>query len=324
MLSKRFFLIALLMFGFASVASAQQPNVELLNTHTFSDGAMVMYPASWQVAPNGEDGIEQFVGQESVVEFYPAAAYDDYSLEQGDVRGYLGTFFEAWLLENDVVLDVDVNAIEDVLFEERSAAFYEYHIDDETALMIAVEFTNGKVGIVHALTLTEGERDIVLAMAETYNALFRELSRRDVALAREHTLEDGVIIEYPSHFYVDVSGNSYDLFESDDSTFVVYVPRPYSVYALEAGDIGGFLQAMFMETMSAEGLTFDVDRMEVGTMDGRLTALYDYTDAYGDEALMIVIQLADGRVGVINAWAVKGMLIERNMAISMAVSYNIR
>lgn len=325
MLSKRIFLIITLVMSIASVAYAQQLNVELPNTHTFSDGAVVSYPANWLVEPLEEAGVEQFTSQESVVEFYLAVAYEDYELEQGDIAGYLAALFEEIMAESELELDADV--IELTMLDDRNAALYDYiNVEGEEALMLVIEFSNGKVGAIHALTLDNEltEREVVLAMAETYNAVLREFSRRDVALARQHTLEEDVIIDYPSHFDVDTSGASYDLFESDDSSFVVYVPRPYSVYELEAGDVGGFLEQLFIETMSSDGLTIDTDSIEVGTMDGRLTALYDYIDSYGDEALMIVIQLSDGRVGAINAWSYKGQLIERNMAISMAVSYDVR
>ena len=342
-------MIVIALLSLVPAVSAQKDDVDLPNTHTFEDGATVQYPADWEVDATIGETFDQFTSDDSLVGFYLATGYDFYGIPEGDIAAYLEAFF------NDVMSGDGLTAAADEIvvttLDNRAAALYDY-IDSygDEAMMVVIEFSDGTVAAINAWTwggeLTE--RNEVIAMAATYNkgdgtttppatsggdkteregnttASENAIEVPDVDLVNTHTLDDGASIGYPANFEVDATiGETFDQFTSDDSLFGVYLATDYDFYSLEAGDIGGYLEAFFNDVMSGDGLTAAADEIIVGTLNNRPAALYDYIDSYGDEAMMVVIEFSDGTAAGINAWTWGGELTERDVAIAMAASYDV-
>ncbi|RMG72133.1 MAG: hypothetical protein D6711_13595, partial [Chloroflexi bacterium] len=82
-------LLIIALLGVVPIVSAQKDDIDLPNTHTFSDGATVQYPAHFEVDAEIGETFDQFTSDESLFGFYLATDYDFYDVPQGDVAGYL-------------------------------------------------------------------------------------------------------------------------------------------------------------------------------------------------------------------------------------------
>jgi hypothetical protein len=137
--------------------------------------------------------------------------------------------------------------------------------------------------------------------------------------------EDSVVVQYPTGWEVTTLDDGRQRLTSQDS-IVDFFPPDLLVERYDIDPDEGFIDLLlqfFPNWDYTEGVAFDADAVTRVTLDGREAATYDFTDAFGDEALLVAVTFRDGRRGVVVGLTFGGALTERETILEIAATFDL-
>lgn len=139
-----------------------------------------------------------------------------------------------------------------------------------------------------------------------------------------YTFPSGAFATYPAGWEVQTLSDGRDIIVSEDSIVALFDPdlaasfRPGS----QSGDLVDGLGVFFPGWDYTEGQPFDAALVQVTTLGGRDAAIFDFTDSFGDEAVLIALRFFDGRTGYVSGTTFGGDLTERGEIIQVAATFD--
>ncbi|MBZ0319572.1 MAG: hypothetical protein K8L91_24390 [Anaerolineae bacterium] len=287
--------------------------LELEQTYTLLSGAVISYPAGWEIEsftdPEADYELNIFSDLTSlVVDSLGTTAFAEAGVAEGDLGAILG---EAFLPLSDTIT-FDPALVRPFHFDDYDGARYDYTDVDSAGVpfqrsIIVTQLSNGEVFYLAVVPQTDAtiiEMPIALQIIASLTApedvpLFGD-DVSGTAGNNTFTFDDGAIMTWDPALWTFTSDDKYQYLDSALTSirFEKYTNTIYADNGLQIGDNAALMALLFYSNDTS--IVFDPANYQDITLGSFAGGRYDFVDRLEDgteyEHAFVIVQLQDNSV----------------------------